>query len=73
VRCSLRLSVTDWVITKLGNSDITQDQQNFDQDSSESQNWEVFAFNNLNKCYSEDEPIYDLIHIKENNLDYKLR
>ncbi|MFM7573475.1 MAG: hypothetical protein ACKO4S_10145 [Snowella sp.] len=43
-----------------------------DQDSPENHNWEVFALNNLNKCYSEDEPIYDLTRIKENNLDYKL-
>ena len=66
------LSVADLIITKLGNSDITQDKQNFDQDSSERKNWEVFALNNLNKCYSEDEPNYDLTRIKENNLDYKL-
>jgi hypothetical protein len=44
-----------------------------DQDSPESQNWEIFALNNLNKCYSEDEPIYDLTHIKENNSDYERR
>ena len=70
---AIGLSVTDWIITKLGNSDIAQNQQNFDQDSPESQSWEVFALNNLNKCYSEDELIYDLTRIKENNLDYKLR
>jgi hypothetical protein len=70
---AIGLSVADLIITKLGNSDITQDQQNFDQDSSERQNWEVFALNNLNKCYSENEPIYNLTRIKENNLDYKLR
>ena len=66
---AIGLSVTDWIITKLGNSDIAQNQQNFDQDSPESQSWEVFALNNLNKCYSEDEPIYNLNHTKENNLD----
>lgn len=44
-----------------------------DQDSSESQSWEIFALNHLNQCYSEDEPIYDLTHIKENNLDYRLK
>jgi hypothetical protein len=70
---AIGLSVTDLIITKLGNSDIAQNQQNFDQDSPESQSWEVFALNNLNKCYSEDELIYDLTRIKENNLDYKLR
>ena len=69
---AIGLFVTDWIITKLGNSDIAQNQQNFDQDSSESQSWEVFALNNLNKCYSENEPNYDLTRIKENNLDYKL-
>ena len=68
---AIGLSLTDWIITKLGNSDIAQNQQNFDQDSPESQSWEVFALNNLNKCYSEDEPIYDLTHIKENNSDYE--
>jgi hypothetical protein len=66
---AIGLSVTDLIITKLGNSDIAQNQQNFDQDSPESQSWEVFALNNLNKCYSEDEPIYNLNHTKENNLD----
>jgi hypothetical protein len=70
---AIGLSVTDWIITKLGNSDIVQNQQNFDQDSPESQNWEVFALNHLNKCYSEDEPIYDLTHIKEKNPDYERR
>ena len=44
-----------------------------DQDSPESQSWEVFALNNLNKFYSEDEPIYDLTHIKEKNPDYERR
>ena len=63
---AIGLSVTDWIITKLGNSDIAQNQQNFDQDSPENHNWEVFALNNLNKCYSEDELIYDLTRIQEN-------
>jgi len=67
---AISLSVTDWIITKLGNSDIDQNFVNFDQDFPENHNWEIFALNNLNKCYSEDEPIYDLTHIKENNLDY---
>ena len=36
---AIRLSVIDWIITKLGNSDINQNQQNSDQYSLESQNW----------------------------------
>ena len=40
---ALGLSVADLIITKLGNSDIAQNQQNFDQDSPENHNWEVFA------------------------------
>jgi hypothetical protein len=108
---AIGLSVTDWIVTKLGNSDRVEEPSNktqqeqarqrfkshagsislgyatgidnesvdndmispLDQDSSESQGWEVFALNNLNKCYSEDEPIYDLIHLKENNSDYERR
>ena len=108
---AIGLSVTDWIITKLGNSDSvektpnnTQQEQarqrfkshagsmslgyatgidnesidndmisSLDQDSSESQSWEIFAVNHLNQCYSEDEPIYDLTHIKENNFDYRLK
>jgi hypothetical protein len=108
---AIGLSVTDWIITKLGNSDRVEEPSNkaqqeqakqrfkshtgsislgyatgidnesvdndmiapLDQDSPESQGWEVFALNNLNKCYSEDEPIYDLTHIKENNSDYERR
>ena len=108
---AIGLSVTDWIITKLGNSDSVEDPSNkaeqeqarqrfkshagsislghatgidnesvdndmsspLDHDSSESQGWEVFALNNLNECYSEDEPIYDLTHLKENNSDYERR
>ena len=108
---AIGLSVTDWIITKLGNSDRVEEPSNkaqqeqakqrfkshagsislgyatginnesvdndmispFDEDSPESQSWEVFALNNLNKCYSEDEPIYDLTHIKEYNSDYERR
>ncbi|MGL5035265.1 MAG: hypothetical protein ACRC6M_15870 [Microcystaceae cyanobacterium] len=108
---AIGLSVTDWIITKLGNSDSVEKQssntqqeqarQHFkshagsislgfatgidnesvdndmisslDKDSPESQSWEVFALNNLNQCYSENEPIYDLTHIKEYNSDYERR
>jgi len=108
---AIGLSVTDWIITKLGNSDRVEEPSNkaqqeqarqrfkshagsislgyatgidnesvdndmistLNQDSPENQNWEVFALNNLNKCYSEDEPIYDLTHIKENNSDYEIK
>jgi hypothetical protein len=108
---AIGLSVTDWIITKLGNSDRVEEPSNkaqpeqarqrfkshagsislgyatginnesvdndmispLDQDSPENQNWEVFALNNLNKCYSEDEPIYDVTHIKEYNSDYERR
>ena len=108
---AIGLSVTDWIITKLGNSDRVEESSNktqqeqarqrfkshassislgyatgidnesvdndmispLDQDSSESQGWEVFALNNLNKCYSEDDPIYDLTHIKEYNSHYERR
>ena len=108
---AIGLSVTDWIITKLGNSDSVENLPNntqqeparrgfkshagsislgyatgidnasidhdiislLEQDSLESQSWEVFALNNLNQCYSEDEPIYDLTHIKEYNSDYERR
>ncbi|MFM7191339.1 MAG: hypothetical protein ACKN9E_04760 [Microcystaceae cyanobacterium] len=69
---ALGLSVTDWIITKLGNSD-NPEMSSLEQESLEGQNWEVFALNNLNECYGEDEPIYDLTHIKEKNPDYERR
>lgn len=70
---TIGLSITDWIITKLSDANITQNQRSFDQDSLESQGWEVFALNNLNNCYSEDDPTYDLTHIQENNPDYERR
>lgn len=108
---AIGLSVTDWIITKLGNFDSVENQSNntqqeqvrsrfkghagsislgdatgidnesvdnalisfLDQDSPESQSWEIFALNNLNQCYAEDEPIYNLTRIKEYNSDYERR
>ncbi|MBS3030239.1 MAG: glycosyl hydrolase family 31 [Dolichospermum sp. DET50] len=37
----------------------------------ETENWDNFSLNNLNKCYAENEPEYTLESIKEYNPDYE--
>jgi hypothetical protein len=40
-------------------------------DTQERSNWEDFSLNNLNQCYAENEPEYNLESIKEYNSDYE--
>lgn len=44
-----------------------------EQDTEEREEWINLSLQNLNKCYSENEPEYSLESIKEHNTDYERR
>jgi len=42
-----------------------------ENNTEEREDWEKFSLNNLNKCYAESEPEYNLESIQEYNPDYE--